>query len=146
MQARESTLALKPRTDVTRGPKQGYQWPHKKDLCPRKIKKKDLTHVRSETQKIILCGMRNPNPKPSPLTQMRSDWTLKNLEKRFNPHKMSLLKMRCERANLILPDKTAMKLPVFLHLMFISFLYFVGATSGNIIRFVMWNEFMQDMI
>ena len=32
-----STLALKPRADVTRSPKQGYQWPHKKDLCPTKI-------------------------------------------------------------------------------------------------------------
>ena len=29
-----STLALKPRTDATRSPKQGYQWPHEKDLCP----------------------------------------------------------------------------------------------------------------
>ena len=25
----EPTLALKPRGDVTRSPKQGYQWPHK---------------------------------------------------------------------------------------------------------------------
>ena len=25
----ESTLALKPRGDFTRSPKQGYQWPHK---------------------------------------------------------------------------------------------------------------------
>ena len=32
----ESTLALKPRVDVTRSPKQGCQWPHKKDLCPTK--------------------------------------------------------------------------------------------------------------
>ena len=32
----ESTLALKPRTDITRSPKQGYQWPHKKDSCPTK--------------------------------------------------------------------------------------------------------------
>ena len=31
-----STLALKPRADVTRSPKQGYQWPNKKDLCPQK--------------------------------------------------------------------------------------------------------------
>ena len=31
--AREgSTLALKPRANVTRNPKQGYQWPHKKGL------------------------------------------------------------------------------------------------------------------
>ena len=36
------TLALKPRGDVTRSPKPGYQWPHKKDSCPPKIlKKKD---------------------------------------------------------------------------------------------------------
>ena len=45
MQARKhaserSTLALKPRADVTRSPRQGYQWPHKKDLCPPKIFKK----------------------------------------------------------------------------------------------------------
>ena len=42
MQARKhtskgSTLALKPRADVTRSPKQGYQWPH---TCPPKILKK----------------------------------------------------------------------------------------------------------
>ena len=36
----EPTLALKPRGDVTRSPKQGYQWTHKKDSCPPKIKKK----------------------------------------------------------------------------------------------------------
>ena len=38
MQARESTLALKPRADVTRSPKQGYQWPHETDMCPTKKK------------------------------------------------------------------------------------------------------------
>ena len=27
------TLALNPRGDVTRNPKQGYQWPQKKDMC-----------------------------------------------------------------------------------------------------------------
>ena len=27
---------MKPRADVTRSPKQGYQWPHQKDLCPPK--------------------------------------------------------------------------------------------------------------
>ena len=31
MQVRGSTLALKPRADVTKSPKQGHQWPHKKD-------------------------------------------------------------------------------------------------------------------
>ena len=35
-----STLALKPRADVTISPIQGYQWPHEKDLCPPKILKK----------------------------------------------------------------------------------------------------------
>ena len=34
--------ALIPRGDVTRNPKQGYQWPHKKDLCPPKIFLKNL--------------------------------------------------------------------------------------------------------
>ena len=37
-----STLALKPRADVTRGPKQGYQWPHEKDLCPPSAVADDL--------------------------------------------------------------------------------------------------------
>ena len=32
--------SLKPRGDVARSPKQGYQWPHEKDLCPPKFKKK----------------------------------------------------------------------------------------------------------
>ena len=35
-----STLALKPRADITRSPKQGYQWTHKKDLYPPKNFKK----------------------------------------------------------------------------------------------------------
>ena len=38
----EPTLALKPRGDITRSPKQGYQWPNKKDSCPPKIFKKKL--------------------------------------------------------------------------------------------------------
>ena len=38
--ASESTLTLKPRADITRSPKQGYQWSHKKDMCPPKILKK----------------------------------------------------------------------------------------------------------
>ena len=32
--------SFKPTADVPRSPKQGYQWPHEKDLCPPKIKKK----------------------------------------------------------------------------------------------------------
>ena len=38
-----STLALKPRADVPSSPKQGYQWPHKKDLYPpKKFKTKSM--------------------------------------------------------------------------------------------------------
>ena len=37
----EPTLALKPRGDVTRGPKQGYQWPQKWTCVQQKFKKKN---------------------------------------------------------------------------------------------------------
>ena len=50
------TLALKLR-DVTRSPKQGYDWPHKKDLCPPKFKikswKKNFFVAWNYT--IVLC-------------------------------------------------------------------------------------------
>ena len=57
MQARKyasegSTLALKPRADVTRSPKQGYQWPHKKDMRPPKIKKENVRNVNNNEVKI----------------------------------------------------------------------------------------------
>ena len=49
MQVRGSILVLKPRADVTRSPKQVYQWPHnrtdvlcKKDWCP--LKKENTKH------------------------------------------------------------------------------------------------------
>ena len=32
----EPTLALKPRGDITRNPKQDYQWPQKGHVCPPK--------------------------------------------------------------------------------------------------------------
>ena len=38
--AQGSTLALKPRADFTRNPKQEYQWPQEKDLCPPNFFKK----------------------------------------------------------------------------------------------------------
>ena len=37
---KKSTQALKPRVDVIRSPKQGCQWPHKKDSFPTNLKKK----------------------------------------------------------------------------------------------------------
>ena len=36
----EPTLALKPRGDVTRNPKQGYQWPQKRTCVRQKLLKK----------------------------------------------------------------------------------------------------------
>ena len=45
-----STLDLKLRAYVTRGPKQGYQWSHEKDLCPpKKFFKKKLKSAYCET-------------------------------------------------------------------------------------------------
>ena len=42
-QARGSTPALKPRADVTRSPKQGYQWPHNRtDIVQKFDNKKDI--------------------------------------------------------------------------------------------------------
>ena len=32
----ETTLALKPREEVTRNPKQGYKWPHKRTCVRQK--------------------------------------------------------------------------------------------------------------
>ena len=46
MLIRLPTLALKPRGDVTRSPKQGYQWPHKKDFCPPKTLEKK-SHIKA---------------------------------------------------------------------------------------------------
>ena len=37
--------ALKPGADVTKSPKQGYQWLHEKDLCPPKIFLKSRARV-----------------------------------------------------------------------------------------------------
>ena len=37
-----STLALKPRVDVTRSPKQAYQWPAKGHISSKKLKKKKI--------------------------------------------------------------------------------------------------------
>ena len=45
MQIKLLTLALKPRGDVLRSKKQGYQRPHKKDLCPPKIYKKNILPI-----------------------------------------------------------------------------------------------------
>ena len=41
----KSTLTLKPRADVTRNPKKGYQWSHKKNLCPAESFKKEKFYI-----------------------------------------------------------------------------------------------------
>ena len=47
-----STLALKLMADVTRSPKQGYQWPHEKDLYfPNKI------HTKASIRLHLLQGI-----------------------------------------------------------------------------------------
>ena len=45
----EPTLALKPRGDVTRNPKQGYQWPQKKGHVSAKNFKKKKKKLDPET-------------------------------------------------------------------------------------------------
>ena len=51
----EPTLALKPRGDITRNPKQGYQWPQKRTCVRQKLlkkkkkKKKNLSEDAEET-------------------------------------------------------------------------------------------------
>ena len=43
MQVRESTLTLKPRADITRSPKHGYKWPHKRTDVLQFFLKKSIT-------------------------------------------------------------------------------------------------------
>ena len=52
MQVRGSTLALKPRADVTKSPKQGHQWPTKRTDALQKLKKK-FTFVCATIDTII---------------------------------------------------------------------------------------------
>ena len=50
MRIRQPTLALKPRGDVTRNPKQGYQWPQNRTcVCVRQkyLEKKEVFKVLS---------------------------------------------------------------------------------------------------
>ena len=62
-----SVIVLKPRADVTRSPKQGYQWPHKKDMCPPKFKKKKkICQCRgTTTEESFLYAMRSQHLNPN---------------------------------------------------------------------------------
>ena len=55
---KESTLALKPRANITRSPKQGYQWPHEKDLCPPKIFKTNFSLKELILGNILIYGIK----------------------------------------------------------------------------------------
>ena len=58
VQIRLPTLALKPRCDITRSPKQEYQWPLK-DTCPPKCFKKRLkkkTFISSVITSMQMCS------------------------------------------------------------------------------------------
>ena len=50
----EPTLALKPRGDVTRNPKQGYQWPQKRTCVRQKLKKKKKKKLAGVTLEMNL--------------------------------------------------------------------------------------------
>ena len=53
-----STLALKPMADVTKSPKQGYQSHHEKNICPRRIFKKNYSGWRINLGCARRCGRR----------------------------------------------------------------------------------------
>ena len=60
MQARDSSWPWNPRADVTRCPKQGYEWPHKKDLCPQKLFKKKFDNgIGGRCKKSVALFMRH---------------------------------------------------------------------------------------
>ena len=61
-----STLALKPRADVTRSPKHGHQCPHKKDICLPNLfffKKENDRITQSNVLVALIC--RKPTISPS---------------------------------------------------------------------------------
>ena len=56
------TLALNSRVDVTRSPKQRYEWPHKKDWCPSIfLKKNSYLHISytGQSESLLLRNQRN---------------------------------------------------------------------------------------
>ena len=55
----EPTLALKPRGDMTRSPKQGYQWPHKWTCvtCKQKFKKKKIQYLWNSQTALLRQGL-----------------------------------------------------------------------------------------
>ena len=85
-----STLVLKPMADITRSPKQGYQWPHKKDSCPTKYKKKTTQLINwkgSDAAKgswFKTQGRRHQKSKNYGYQCLTNDCLFSNLKKIYN--------------------------------------------------------------
>ena len=62
MQARGSTLDLKPRADISRSPIERYQWPQKKDWCPPIFFKKKRKQSSIKTSINETCGHTDFSP------------------------------------------------------------------------------------
>ena len=60
MRIRQPTLALKPRGDVTRNPKHGYQWPQNRTcVCQELKKEKKRTHCATDEGWVVMqCDSR----------------------------------------------------------------------------------------
>ena len=60
MRIRQPTLPLKPRGDVTRNPKQGYQWPQNRTHVSAKklLKKKILEYLLFSKFESLRCAIR----------------------------------------------------------------------------------------
>ena len=56
VQIRLSTLVSRPSGDVTRSPKQGYQWFHKKDLCRPKFVKISIQKILNNCETFYLLA------------------------------------------------------------------------------------------
>ena len=102
MRLRQPTLALKPRGDVTRNPKQGYQWPQKWTCVRQKLykkrKKKDggsyelreCKLLRSLLDPLNSCSLRKP-------VKMKIKETVKYTSNYYKKAKSSNLHLRMLR-------------------------------------------------
>ena len=74
----EPTLALKPRGDVTRSPKQGYQWPHKWTCVQQNFFLKKKEYFLNFTQgEIIRTIARSQSFQEKPTEMHKSIYCLK---------------------------------------------------------------------
>ena len=85
-QKSKTGVSVKPRADVTRSPKQGYQWSHKKDLCPPIcfFKNHLVSTVKYCSFKLQVTVMHRVPSKNNNLALLESDWTMKSSHQNFN--------------------------------------------------------------